>query len=132
VLRVFQEWHARGRPVQAPVRWQHERWLAVMPRQPRVLETLRDCLDRATVPQLVLEKPLTTSGMFEAMVIVYICGWSMSRIGVTRAQTALGAGIQAIGSALLVARDAVLNGDPVAGYAALAGPHRVPGLGLAC
>ena len=100
-----------------------------MPRQARVLETLPDRLDRSTVRQLVLGKPLTTSGMFDAMVIVYAWGWSTSRIGVTRAQTAIGAGIQPLGSALLAARDAVLNGDPLAGYAALAGPHRVPGLG---
>jgi hypothetical protein len=56
-------------------------------------------------------------------------GWSTSRIGVTRAETAIGAGIQPLGSASLAARDAVLTGDPIAGYAALAGLHRVAGLG---
>jgi hypothetical protein len=50
-------------------------------------------------------------------------------VGVTRAQTAIGAGIQPLGSALLAARDAVRTGGPLAGYAALAGPHRVAGLG---
>jgi hypothetical protein len=129
VLRVFEEWNARDRPVQAAVPWQRERWLAVMPRQARVLDALPDRLDRSTVRELVLEKPPTASGMFDAMLIVYAWGWSMTPVGVTRALTAIGAGIRPLGSALLAARDAVRNGDPLAGYAALAGPHRVAGLG---
>lgn len=129
MLRVFEEWDARGRPAQAAVAWQRERWLASLPRQAPVLEALPDRLDRSTVRQLVLEKPLTASGMFEAMVIVYAWGWSTSRSGVTRAQTAIGAATRPLGSALFAARDGVRNGDPLAGYAALAGPHRVGGLG---
>lgn len=129
VLRVFEEWDARGRPSQAAAAWQRERWLAAIPRQTRVLEALPDRLDRSTVRQLVLEKPLTARGMFEAMIIVYAWGWSMTSVGVTRAQTAIGAGIRPLGSALMAARDAVWTRDPRAGYAALAGPHRVTGLG---
>ena len=129
VLRVFQEWDARGRPAQAAADWQRDRWLAAIPRHTQMLEALPDRLDRSTVRRLVLEQPLTASGMFEAMVIVYAWGWSMTSVGVTRAQTALGAGTRPLGSALLAARDAVRNGDPLAGYAALAGPHRVAGLG---
>lgn len=129
VLGVFEEWDARGRPAQAAAAWQRERWLAAIPRQTRVLEALPDRLDRSTVRQLVLERPLTASGMFDAMIIVYAWGWSMTSVGVTRAQTAIGAGIRPLGSALLAARDAVWTRDPRAGYAALAGPHRVTGLG---
>ena len=79
--------------------------------------------------QLVLEKPLTSSGMFEAMVIVYAWGWSTTPVGVTRAQNTIGAGPETLGSALLAARNAIRKGDPLDGYAALAGPHRVRGLG---
>jgi hypothetical protein len=129
VLRVFKDWDAGGRPAQKAAVWQRDRWLAAMPRQARVLEALPDRLDRLTVRQLVQEKPLTAHGMFEAMVIVYAWGWSMTSVGVTRAQTALGAGARPLGSALLAARDAVRTRGPLAGYAALAGPRRVAGLG---
>ena len=94
-----------------------------------MLKALPDQLDRSTVRQLALEKPLTARGMFEAMVIVYAWGWSTTAVGVTRAQTAIGAGIQSLGSALLAAREAVQNDGPIGGYAALARPHRIAGLG---
>jgi Putative 8-oxoguanine DNA glycosylase OGG-like protein len=94
-----------------------------------MLAALPDHLDRSTVRQLVLEKPPTASGMFEATVIVYAWGWSTTPVGVTRAQTAVGVGTKPLGLALLAARDAVRTSGPLDGYAALAGPHRVAGLG---
>jgi hypothetical protein len=78
---------------------------------------------------MVLQRPTTAGGMFEAMVIVYAWGWSTTTVGVTRAQRTLGAGVDRLGSALLAAREAMLTGGPPAGYAALAGPCRVPDLG---
>ena len=79
--------------------------------------------------QLVRDAPATTRGMFEAMVIVYAWGWSVTSVGVTRAQSALGAGVERLGSALLAAHEAMRLGGPLDGYTALAGPHRVKGLG---
>ncbi len=58
-------------------------------------------------------------------------GWggSVTSVGVIRAQSAIGLGVGRLGSALLAARDAMRTGGPLDGYAALAGPHRVKGLG---
>lgn len=129
VLAAFEQWDARGRPAQAAAAWQRDRWLAAMPAQARLLGTLPDLLDRSIVRRLVLEKPSTASGMFEAMIIVYAWGWSTTPVGVTRARNSVGAGPELVGSALLAARDAIRSGDRLDGYAALAGPHRVAGLG---
>jgi Putative 8-oxoguanine DNA glycosylase OGG-like protein len=129
VLRAFQRWDARGRPPQAAAVWQRERWIAAIPDQARLLEALPDRLDRSTVRQLALEKPWTPRGMFEAMIIVYTWGWSTTPVGVSRSDSALRAGEERLGSALVAARNAMRTGGPRNGYAALRGPNRVAGLG---
>jgi hypothetical protein len=129
VLRVFERWDAHGRPAQAAAVWQRDRWIKALPGQARVLAALPDRLDRSVVRQLVFEKPGTARGMFEAMIIVYAWGWSTTPVGVTRAQSTVGAGVERLGSALLAARDAMRTGGPRDGYSALGGPHRVAGLG---
>ena len=78
--------------------------------------------------QLGTEKPITASGMVEAMVIVYAWGWSTTPVGVTRAQPALGAGTSSWVRPCWQ-RATRRTRDPLAGYTALAGPHRVKGLG---
>jgi hypothetical protein len=100
-----------------------------MPSQARLLRALPDLLDRPLVGRLVLDRPATARGMFEAMVIVYAWGWSTTGVGVGRAQRALGEGVDRLGMALLAARQAIANGGPLDGYAVLAGLHRVAGLG---
>lgn len=129
VLRRFERWDAQGRPAQAAAVWQRDRWIAAMPGQARLLEALPDRLDRSIVRQLVLEKPRTARGMFEAMLIVYAWGWSTTPVGVTRARSTVGARVKQLGSALLAAREAMQTGGPRDGYAALRGPHRIAGLG---
>jgi hypothetical protein len=129
VVRVCERWDAEGRRAQAAAAWQRDRWIAAMPDQARMLRDLPNRLDRSIVRQLVRDAPATMRGMFEAMVIVYAWGWSVTSVGVTRAQSALGAGVERLGSALLAAREAMRLGGPLDGYAALAGPHRVKGLG---
>lgn len=129
VVRICERWDAEGRPAQAAAVWQRDRWMAAMPDHARMLRDLPTSLDRSIVRQLVRDEPATTRGMFEAMVIVYAWGWSVTSVGVTRAQSALGAGVERLGSALLAAREAMRLGGPLDGYVALAGPHRVRGLG---
>src|SRR5450755_4229266 len=90
--------------------WQRDRWLAAMPDHTRMLRDLPNRLDRITVRHLVRDAPPTARGMFDAMVIVYAWGWSVTSVGVSRAQSALGAGVELLGSALLAAREAMRLG----------------------
>jgi hypothetical protein len=129
VRNAFQAWDERGRPPQAPTGWQRDRWLAAMPQAAPLLSELPDKLDRGFVRGAVLGRPVTAAGMFEALIIVYAWGWSTTAVGVTRAQRTLQGGAELVGSALLAAREGVISGGPLDGYAALAGPHRIPGLG---
>ena len=129
VLGAFERWEERGRPAQPPAGWQRDRWLAAMPGYVPLLRELPDVMDRSCVRQAVLSRPMTADGMFEAMVIVYAWGWATTPVGVPRAQRTLSFGVERLGSALLASREAMLTRGPLAGYAALAGPHRVPGLG---
>lgn len=129
IVRICERWDAEGRRAQAAAIWQRDRWMAAMPAHARLLQDLPNRLDRSIVRQRVRDAPATTRGMVEAMVIVYAWGWSVTSVGVTRAQSALGAGVERLGSALLAAREAMRLGGPLDGYAALAGPHRVKGLG---
>lgn len=129
VLQAVERWDVGGRRAQAPIAWQRDRWLAAMPGEAQLLLALPDMLDRSIVRQLVWEKPATARGMFEAMAIVYAWGWSTRAVGVPRAQKALALGPERLGPALLAAREAIGRGGPADGYIALAGPHRVGGLG---
>jgi hypothetical protein len=129
VREAVERWDEYGRPAQAPTAWQRDRWVAAMPTETRWLNTLPDRLDRSIVRQSVLDRPPTTRGMFEAMVIVYAWGWSTTNVGVPRARKALGAGVEGLGAALLAAREEMDNGGPLDGYSGLAGRHRVNGLG---
>ncbi len=129
IVRVCERWDAEGRCAQAAAVWQRDRWMAAMPDHAGMLGGLPNRLDRSIVRQRVRDAPATTRGMFEAMVIVYAWGWSVTSVGVTRAQSALGAGVERLGSALLAAREAMGLRGPLDGYTALAGPYRVKGLG---
>jgi len=129
IVRIYERWDAEGRRAQAAAVWQRDRWIAAMPDHARMLRDLPNRLDRSIVRQRVRDVPAPTRGMFEAMVIVYAWGWSVTSVGVTRAQSALEAGTERLGSALLAAREALRLGGPLDGYKALAGPHRVKGLG---
>ena len=104
IVRMCERWDAEGRRAQAAAVWQRDRWMAAMPDHAGMLGGLPNRLDRSIVRQRVRDAPATTRGMFEAMVIVYAWGWSVTSVGVTRAQTALGAGVERLGSALLAAR----------------------------
>ena len=129
VRRAYQRWDELGRPAQAAVRWQRDRWLAAIPDYAPLLRELPDELDRSYVRGMLLGMPLTAGGMYGAMVIVYAWGWSRTPVGPSRAHKALAAGVERLGSALLAAHEAMLMGGPLAGYVALARPHRVSGLG---
>jgi hypothetical protein len=127
VRRAVELWHDHGRPAQAATAWQRNRRVATMPGEAQLINALPDRLDRAIVRQLVLDRPPTARGMFEAMVIVYAWGWSTTNVGVPHAQKALGAGVERLGVALLAAREAMDDGQPLDGYEGLA--HRINGLG---
>lgn len=129
VRLAYQRWDERGRPAQAPVRWQRERWLAALPGYASLLSELPDELDRSSVRCMLVGMPTTVVAMVKAMAIVYAWGWSTTPVGPPRAQKALAAGVERLGSALVVAREAMLTEGPLAGYVALARSHRVPGLG---
>lgn len=129
VRLAYQRWDERGRPAQAAVWWQRERWLAAIPDYGSLLSELPDELDRSYVRGMLVGMPTTAVGMVEAMVIVYAWGWSTTPVGPPRAQKALAAGVERLGSALVAAREAMLTDGPLAGYVALARSHRVPGLG---
>ena len=129
IVRMCERWDAEGRRAQAAAVWQRDRWMAAMPDHAGMLGGLPNRLDRSIVRQRVRDAPATTRGMFEAMVIVYAWGWSVTSVGVTRAQTALGAGVERRAPALLAAREAMGLRGPLDGYTALAGPYRVKGLG---
>lgn len=129
VRLAYQQWEERGRPAQAAVRWQRERWLAATPDYASLLRELPDELDRSYVHGMLIRMPATAVGMVEAMVIVYAWGWSTTPVGPARAQKALVGGVERLGSALVAAREAMLMDGPLAGYVALARSHRVPGLG---
>jgi hypothetical protein len=129
VVRVYERWDAQGRPAQAGAVWQRDRWITAMPEHARAFEALPDRLDRSIVRQLVLEKPWTAPGMFEAMIIVYAWGWSTTPVGVKRSHSALVAGVEQLGASLLAAREAMRTGGPRDGYTALARAHRIRGLG---
>jgi hypothetical protein len=106
IVRICQRWDAEGRHAQAAAVWQRDRWMAAMPDHAGMLRDLPNRLDRSIVRQRVRDAPATTRGMFEAMVIVYVWGWSVTSAGVTRAQSALGASVERLGSALLAEREA--------------------------
>jgi hypothetical protein len=129
IVRICERWDADGRRDQAAAVWQCDRWMAASPTTLRCSETFPTGWTRSIARQLVREAPATTRGMFEAMIIVYVWGWSVTSVGVTRAQSALGAGVERLGSALLAARAAMRRGGSLDGYTALAGPHRMKGLG---
>lgn len=112
IVRICQRWDAEGRHAQAAAVWQRDRWMAAMPDHAGMLRDLPNRLDRSIVRQRVSDAPATTRGMFDAMVIVYAWGWSLTSVGVTRAQSALGVGVERLGSALLAAREATRLGGP--------------------
>lgn len=131
IQRVFAEWEARDRREQAPVAWQRERWLQRLPELAPQLEALPAELDRQAVRDIVSAKPITTQGMFDAMIVVYAWGWSTTPVGIRRAGRVLSAGPQVVGSRLLAVRARVVEGGALDAYWSLARAQRVPWLGPA-
>jgi hypothetical protein len=131
IRHLVDEWHAQGQPPQPGVAWQRNRWLERYPELAATFNVLPDELDRAAVREIVLSKPLTNQGMFEAMIATYAWGWSLTGVGISRAARVLNAGPEQVGPRLLGARTELLADGPLAGYWALARAHRIPGLGPA-
>jgi hypothetical protein len=129
VQRVFDEWDEVGRPAQPAIAWQRDQWIERYPGLTAQFEALPDNLDRTAVRAIVLDKPLTNQGMFDAMVATYAWGWSVTHVGLGRAAPVLNAGAAAVGHSLLAARARLLGEGAVAGYWALATEHRIVGLG---
>lgn len=89
VRHLIDEWQAHGQPAQPGVAWQRDRWLERCPELASTFNVLPDELDRAAVRGIVMSKPLTNQGMFQAMIATYAWGWSLTRVGISRAAPVL-------------------------------------------
>jgi hypothetical protein len=127
----FGRWVDGGRPAQPAITWQSRRWIESYPDQADRFRALPDMLDRPAVRELALGYPRDTEGAFSGLVAALAWGWSTTPAGLWIARPILQAGAEVVGPRLVRIRDQLDAGGPLAGYRALMGDAKVPGLGQA-
>jgi hypothetical protein len=127
----FETWLEAGRPCQAAVEWQRERWIERYPELDGYFSPLPQRLDREAIRRLVPRYPRDDEGAFRGLLAVFAWGWSQTRRGLAIARPVLVAGPERIGPKLLAIRAELESGGAIQGYSALMGPHKIDGLGQA-
>lgn len=120
-------WIEAGRPQQpGPPGWRRETWIASFPEYSHVFERLPDDLTRDAVRAAVAEAGSATEGF----VAVMAWGYGTKGYGPHRVGKMLGSRPD-VGACLAEAAHHATTGRALDAYRALAGPHRIPGLGPA-
>jgi hypothetical protein len=123
-------WIDAGRPQQpGPPDWRRETWIASFPEYSHVFERLPDDLTRDAVRAAVAEA-LAAGSATEGFVAVMAWGYGKKGYGPHRVGGMLGSRPD-VGACLAEAAHRATTGRALDAYRALAGPHRIAGLGPA-
>jgi Putative 8-oxoguanine DNA glycosylase OGG-like protein len=130
VIRIVEDWRARGCPPQPGVPWPRERWLASYPESADAFALLPDYLDRATVRAACRSAPESPEAARSAFVVAMAWGYGAVGYGPWRTARLLKANVDA-GERLAGVAEQLAETGSLSAYGLLAGGSRLWGLGPA-
>jgi hypothetical protein len=122
-------WRVRGGESQDPSRWARANWVGRFPEYADFLLALPDGLERHAVRRAIEASRGAPDFVMRAFLVSQIWGYGMRGYGPSRVRRILDTAGPAASDRLTAAVARVVEDGPVAGFAALAGEHRLERLG---
>lgn len=131
VAEAVADWRARDMPAQRAVRWRREAWVEAFPRQREMFLALPDKLDRRAVHDAIARIGRNDGWVMSAFLISQAWGYAERGYGPSRVGALFEGGTETATHSLQAAATMVEQEGPVSAFRALAGQHKIKGLGTA-